>query len=383
MILYFDSFITDVPFNKSFIDPNKWVRESCPAYAMPSKIDIAKYTLASYAEYPWSQVLIRYTLADTSRIAEFEAYARALFPDAIIMQPNSANQTEYRKSLAIMNEWNDDWIWYAPNNDHPITTHDLSIIDTVLAKAQSYEKQHKYISVMYSHFSEFINMARTGSPFWKLFGQDTTIIDETADTITYLQANGDNTGIQIVNKNLFTYWFDSHEMGDAVVYRSEDVRKFRTTPDQLNVMPKREITAHFDGYSHTMRGTAEIAADQVPPLLIPAGFFTNNIHIRYGYETYDPNYTNVNPLARHYSFENDRSGTDLKSTIEHLPFFWKERISIIDQNKEFSSKAGEMANTYHQAVLLNPYSLWHKKWNIQTLKYVIRHMRQYLREVFH
>ena len=103
MILYFDSYITDIPFNKIFVDPNKWIRNSVPTYAMPNKVDIAKYSLASYAEYPWSHVLIRFTLADTSRNAEFEAYARALFPQAVIMQPNSTNQTEYRKSLAILN----------------------------------------------------------------------------------------------------------------------------------------------------------------------------------------------------------------------------------------------------------------------------------------
>lgn len=378
MILYFDSFITDVPFNKSFIDPNKWVRESVPNYAMPSKIDIAKYTLASYATYPWSHVLIRYTLADTSRIAEFEAYARSLFPNAVIMQPNSANQTEYRKSLAIMNEWNDDWIWYAPNNDHPIMTHDLSIIDTVLAKAKTFARTHEYVSVIYSHFSEFINITKRGTPFWKQFGRDTTIIDEDTDTISYIQKSGENAAIQIVNKKLFAYWFDSEEMGDAVIWRSEDVRKFHLTPNQLIVMPKREIAAHFDGYSHTIRGLAEIAADQVPPLIIPKGFFSSAIKIIYGYKTYNPNYTNVNPTASNYSFENAHDGTDIKLSEEHIPFFWKGRIAEFERNPDTKKEVVQNAVAHNRAIINEPYRLQHKKYNRQTAKYLIRHVRHIL-----
>jgi hypothetical protein len=376
MILYFDSLITDIPFNKTFVDPNRWIRNACPTYAMPSKVDIAKYTLASYAQYPWSHVLIRFTLADTSRMEEFKSYAQSLFPTATIIQGNSTNQTEYRKSLAILNEWDDDWIWYSPNNDHPITTYDLSIIDTVLAKAQSYEDQYDYISVMYSHFSEFINMPRVGSRFWKLFGRDTTIIDETEDTLTYLQARGDNTGIQIVNKKLFAFWFDAREMGDAVVYRSEDVRKFGATLNQLITVPKREIAAHFDGYSHTVKGFAEIAPDQVPPLMIPKGFFNNDIKIKYGFNVYDPDYTNVNPCAHNYSFENPRNGTDIKSTLSHLPYFWKKHISEIISNPDLIEETVKHATQKNLAISTNPYSLKHKKLTLQTLAFIFRIVRR-------
>jgi hypothetical protein len=378
MILYFDSLITDIPFNKSFVDADKWIRSAVPTYAMPSKVDIAKYSLASYAEYPWSYVLIRFTLADTSRNEEFESFARSLFPNATIIYGNSVNQTEYRKSLAILNEWDDDWIWYAPNNDHPITTYDLSIIDTALTKAKTFAVSHEYVSVMYSHFSEFSNIMRRGNPFWKQLGQDTTVVEEDADTVSYVQKNGENAAIQIVNKKLFTYWFDSDEMGDAAIYRSEDVRKFHLTPNQLIVMPKREIAAHFDGYSHTIRGLAEISADQVPPLMIPKGFFDSSIKIKYGYKTYDPNYTNINPLARDYSFEDPVHGTDLKLSKDQLPKFWKNRIVEIQENNELDASAVIHAVAHNQAVITKPYTFWHKKCNTQTLKYFIRHIRRKL-----
>ncbi len=375
MILYFDSYITDTPLNKNFVDPIKWVREAAAAYTMPSKIDIAKYTLASYASYPWSHVLIRFELEDTSRTEEFEAYVRDLFPTATILRTRSANQAEYRTSLEIMNEWDDDWVWYAPNNDHPIVTHDVSIIDTVLAKAQSFTSSYPHISIMYSHLSEFMNQPRHGTPFWKQFGQDTTVIDEDADTISYTQLHGDNTAVQIVNKNLLTYWFNSHELGDARIIRSEDVRKFFYTKNQLIIVPKREIAAHFDGYSHTMKGLAEIAPEQIPPLCIPAGFFNHAIKIKYGFQSYDKNYTNINPSARQYVFENNTTGTDIKTSLQTLPLFWKHRISELVTSPTLSVHQETAGMQKQNAILTNPYALSNKPLNVSTLTYIVRLIR--------
>jgi hypothetical protein len=291
------------------------------------------------------------------------------------MRTRSANQTEYRKSLTLMDQWDDDWIWYAPNNDHPIITHNLSIIDQVLAQAQSFIHTHQYISIMYSHFSEFINLAHIGSPFWKLFGRDSTIIAEDDVSIVYTQAQGDNTGVQIVNKNLFRYWFDKHDLDNARIVRSEDVRNFALTKNQLIIVPKREIAAHFDGYSHTIKGLAEIAADQVPPLIIPAGFFDNQIKIKYGYPTYDPVYTNINPCARNYVFENHQSGTDIKTTLEHLPLFWKTRIAETIVNPALSKAEITLADARNSRVITNPYAVQHKKINVQTLSCLARYWR--------
>ncbi len=383
MILYFDSFITDVPFNKTFIDGDKWIRQTVPSYAMPSKIDIAKYTLASYANYPWSHVLIRFKLADTSRIAEFEEYARSLFPEAIILQPNSANQTEYRKSLSIINEWDDDWIWYAPNNDHPIIAPDLSIIDTTLAKAKLFSETNDFVSIIYSHFSEFTNVTRPGNPFWRLFGQDTTIIDEDADTLSYIQKNGENAGIQIINKKLFTYWFDSEDMGDAVIYRSEDVRKFHLTPNQLIVMPKREVAAHFDGYSHTIRGINEIVASQVPPLFIPIGFFDKTIKIAYGYKEYREGWTNINPAAKRYSFEDKKYGTDLKIVLEDIPLFWKQRIKEIDINKNIPGNALIAFTKKNNDIIKSPWKLGNRKIDLGYVFFILRNIRFRLKNLKH
>ncbi len=377
MILYFDSYITDIPFNKKFVDPNKWIRHSVPSYAMPSKIDIAKYTLASYAEYPWSHVLVRYRLEDTARNEEFENYVKELFPNAVILQPNSSNQTEYKKSVNIINEWtDDDWIWYAPNNDHPILTNELNLIDKCLSLAKEQALNNDFVSIMYSHFSEFINMPKKGSPFNQLFGKDTTIIDNSESAVIYKQENGDNTGIQIVNKKLLNYWFNSKDLGDAVIFRSEDVRKFFTTPNQIIIVPKKEIAAHFDGYSHTINGLAEITADQVPPLMIPSGFFTNSINIRYGFDKYDKNATNINPLAKSFSFEDDKCGTDLKITKDQIPKFWSKHIAKFEENPKLDTKLVSAATKARERIINNPYNIRSKNCSVSTLKYCLRHLKR-------
>ncbi len=367
MILYFDSYITDIPLNKNFVDPIKWIRQSCPNYAMPSKVDIAKYTLASYAEYPWSHVLVRYVVVDETRKEEFVSYVKSLFPKAVLIEGSSMTQAEYRKSLAILDAWDDDWIWYAPNNDHPIMTHDLSIIDRVLAKAETFTTEYPHISIPYSHFSEYQNLTRKGSPFWELFGQGTSIIEEDEDTLCYTIAEGDNTAIQIVNKNLFRTWFDSIDMGDDRIIRSEDVRRHFFVKNQLQVLPKQEIAAHFDGYAHTMRGLAEINPHQVPPLFIPSGFFTNTIRIKYGFPTYDPQYTNVNPAAAAYAFADARHGTDLKTTLDHLPLFWKKRTSETAINPKISETTLTAAYQRNQDIIRHPYYLKNKQTLNQTI----------------
>src|ERR1035437_5609252 len=99
MILYFDSFISDIPLNKGFVVANDPIRTSCKNYAMPRKIDIAKYTLASYAVYHWSHVLIRYELDDAKEYEAFDDYILKLFPKALIMHERSDSQEDFRGSL--------------------------------------------------------------------------------------------------------------------------------------------------------------------------------------------------------------------------------------------------------------------------------------------
>jgi 3-deoxy-D-manno-octulosonate 8-phosphate phosphatase KdsC-like HAD superfamily phosphatase len=65
LILYFDNYITNVPMTAGINTGLGSVRAGCAAYRMPDKLSIAKYTLASYAELDFGNVLIKYELEET------------------------------------------------------------------------------------------------------------------------------------------------------------------------------------------------------------------------------------------------------------------------------------------------------------------------------
>ena len=372
MILYFDSYITDIPLNKNFINSNKIIRSSNSTYKMPSKLDIAKYTLASYALYKWSFVFIRYEIDDDNKAKDFENYVKDLFPFAKILRKRSSTQSDYLYSLSVLNNCDDEWIWYSPNNDHPIITSDLAIIDKMIDLANNYDYHNNFISIFYSHFSEFINIANKKSSFWRLFGRDTNIIDSNQDAIIFSKANGDYSSIQIVNKKLFSHWFSSKNLGTTKIIRAEDVRDHVETKDQIIIVPKKEIAAHFDGYSHTIGSPIEISPDQVPPLFIPDGFFENEIMIAYGFDNYQEGFVNVNPAALLYSFENSVYGADLKCYFKELPAFWKSRIRKSIFNPQFNEVRAIKAIRRNIEIKDNPYSIANKKINLTTFLYLAR-----------
>ncbi|MEM2954827.1 MAG: hypothetical protein QW625_02670, partial [Candidatus Nanoarchaeia archaeon] len=72
MILYMDMYITNTPLFKNLYDDLSKIRSRAKIYRSHSKIDITLYTLASYAAYPWSNILIKYELEDKSKYDFFE-----------------------------------------------------------------------------------------------------------------------------------------------------------------------------------------------------------------------------------------------------------------------------------------------------------------------
>ena len=375
MILYFDSYITDEPLKKQHVIANDWLRNSCKNYSMPKRIDIAKYTLASFAPYKWSHVLIRYELGDQedkNKYESFDNYILKLFPKAIIMHERSDSQADFRKSLEIIDGFNDQWIFYSGNNDQVLITSDTSLLEKLVKKAESYINKYKFISVVYSHFSEFVNLPKANTPFNLLFGQDLEIIEKNDLATVILRHNGDNSAIQIKNKNLLKHWFDSKDFGSARIIRSEDVRKGNITHDQIMVIPNQQIGAHFDAYSHTKGSLFETLSYQVPPLFIPNGFFDKKIKIAYGYDDYREGWVNINPSAKKYSFEDKRKGTDLKITLDDLPAFWKDRIIEIDINEKADKNILRAARDKNIKKISNPWKLSSKRFELDTLKFFFR-----------
>jgi len=355
MILYYDNYITDSPLYSNSITPITCVRKSNSVYKQERKIDIAKYTLASYKIFPWSKVIIKIDAETTEDKEEFIKYAKSIFSNAEITPRRSNNQKEYCKTIEEIFKLNDEWIFYIPNNDHPIIANDISHIYKLLDKASKFKEKHQYVSIIFSMFSGYYNFYKLGKIFNfkniskkeynplhdytnqsqknnpKYF-RDICIIENDDTATSFINPKGDNTSCQIVHRDLLKHWFCSKNLGNVKIIRAEDVQHLVSTPNQVIITPKKEICAHFDGNSHIVWLTNYIRNDQIPPLFIPTGFFENNIKIAYGYSEYKEGYVNINPAAKYYSFKSKKNGTDLKFGLQDIPLFWKDKIKEIDIN---------------------------------------------------
>lgn len=376
MILYFDNYITDLPFGKPKVIKDDF-RSKSKIYAMPTRLAISKYTLASYSVYPWSAVLIKYQIDDSAESAEFEAYAKGLYPKAIIIKNRSATQIEYKKSLELLEQMPDNWIFYAPNSDHPLlltSADSVDFLDRLIRKATAWEKQYPFVSIAYSHFSEYINTVRPGRLNFGHFSLGSKILEEDSESVTAQMPNGDFNSVQIVNKFLFRHWFASVDLGEQRVIRAEDLHGKVFVKDQVEIIPKIEIGAHFEGYEHMLGGFYEILSDQVPSLFIPPGFFENKVRIAFGYSDYRPGWVNINPSAKKYSFRDPTYGTDLKIGLQDIPLFWKNHIAEIDVNKKADQKALEQGRQRNLEIKNNPWSFKNKGLNIKTLRFRIKRL---------
>jgi len=363
MILFFDTYITDNPLVKSFVQPNDRIRAGNHAYRMPSKFEITRYTLDSYANYPWSKVIIRYGFspAYSPKVVKlFHAYLTKTFPGATIYAGRNPTlmQSDFEPILSSIKEVDDDFVFYSPNNDHPMVTNSFYSLYQALVIAKKYQQKYEFVSIVYSHFSEFIRAGFADSNFHKLYASDAKLIEDTELASVYLRKNGDNSSVQIVNKNLFNYWFSSHDLGDAPLMRAESLRQYFITHNQLMIVPKATVCAHFDGYSHTIGGSAEIQSSLIPPLFIPPGYFKKDIKIAFGYDDYRPGWVNINPLAKKYVFDDFQKGTDLKMLLSDVPMHWYGKVSKVDVNPKVDWTSLKSRRDEECAALHNP---WEKK----------------------
>ena len=336
MILYFDNYITDAPLFKYLYDDLSELRFRAKIYAAPSKVDVTLYTLASYAAYPWSGVLIKYELEDKSKNAYFESEVKKMFPKAVIIGERSDSQKKYQDACKLLEKMGDDWVFYAGNNDHPFVCSDLSIIGKCLAKAQELARTNKFVSIWYSHIHEGAGLIACRN-FQKLLPEivkGKKKIEENSDMVVCRnEGDGDFNSILIVNMELLKHWFFSKDMGGRRIRRADDLNGEMKTEGQVMIYPKSHICDHFDGYSTISSKVGEDLNSIVPPLFVPPGFFENDIKIAFGYPQYREGWVNVNPAKGKYSFES-KDGADLKIGIGDLPLFWKGRISKIDVNPD-------------------------------------------------
>jgi hypothetical protein len=314
------------------------VRSSDSSYAYRCKLDVSKYVLASYEKILWRHVVIRFEMEDKGEEQNFYDYCKKLFPLASIYTERSDTAEKYFKHLSMLTEFSNPWIFYCPNNDHPLIASEPYDFKSILSTASTIENCNEcsIISIAYSHYTESINIVSRDKKLWGSYsGIYPTKIYEDSSCVAVVLNKFLCDSIQIFRLNSLLELFAKTENFGRVI-RLEDTEFYlNENIKHVLIIPKVEICRHFDGYYHNdVWGSIW---NSPTPLFIPPGFFEKNIMIRYGYGEYLKGFVNINPAAVNYIFR-DKSGADLLCDLEDIPFFWKSRISSVNINEELDKK---------------------------------------------
>jgi len=354
MILLFNIFITDKSSTRG-----QWeslgVSYDRGNLSKPNKLEILKYSLASYAvAYPWKRVIINVQLDEGYNSEEnknnlknfiFNEFKNA---DLILSDKRNLIQQDWVDTYNLLN---DDIIFYQCNHDHIFIDNSDEYL-TELIKLRDLYKENLTIST--SHFPEAIRVSKPGYIDHNEFAS-------TNPNLTYELKNNHIfyegkilDSLIIITKEIYHNWFLEDDWSTIQVpkelFSSGQIELTRTEGTgvigiggvkdilgssfikQKIVTPYKELFRHFDGYWHQ-----KISNNQCPAIDIPPGFFEQDIKIRYGYDDYKEGWVNINPKNPNY-YAYDKTGTDYKITLEDLPLVWKNRISIIDSNPDINEE---------------------------------------------
>lgn len=366
MILFFDVYIIDDSLGltknndivkrkltKRAIDERK-IRESCFSYRFQSKLDTCKYVMASYSVLSWDDVIIRFECENAKDVEDFFNFCSTLFPKAKIENKRSDTAEKYFNALSKIEEKENPWIFFSPNNDHPFIAaenrfpHYLKIAETTEEKYPEH-----VVSIAYSHFTETVN---TVSPSKRLWGTYELIFPKIVyeDDLTYvLQMNKFYCdSIHIYRLNVLKKIFKLTKNKSRVIRQEETEFYLNREIKHIVVVPKAEVCRHYDGYFH--RYCWGDMSKAPPPLFIPNGFFNNSIKIRYGYDDYIEGMVNINPSKFPCRFV-DGLGPDLNCLIEDLPMFWRNKIAHIDECEELKKIQLKRESLEYYKLLKDPW----------------------------
>lgn len=336
MILFVDTYLSEIALSpnrvlESFLAE---VQENSYVYRKQSKIDIFRYSLASYASLSWSKVVVRVSGDDRPAIEALVTYVKDLFPNAEVMLTRSDTGSKYAEALEMLGP-GDPWIFFSPNNDHPFIHHDAQIFEPLLKAAESAEEKFGCpVSILFSHFTEVINSIRPDKFLYGYTGDFCQILCEDDASYTVKYDHLSLLSLQILRRSHLLKMMTA--AGDRRVIRTECLGQYNDYHvPTIVIVPKEECCRHYDAYMHTSFVVKDfITSSRVPPLFIPDGFFDGKIKIRYGFDSYDQSCVNINPKKNKYIFDSPE-GTDLAISLDRIPVFWRSRIAELEKNPNF------------------------------------------------
>lgn len=348
------------------------IRNSCPTFSLRSKLDIAKYTLATYSHLKFSEIFIRFECQDKFQEADFKKYCLDLFPNANVRTERSDNATKYIDALTSAFE-GDPWVFFCPNNDHPFVGKEVNL-DQYVATAEMLEQQYTdyHISINYSHMSDLLNMTGMSRGLWGTWDFVFPKIVFENDICYALKMNKFcSDSVQIYRLNTLLHLFKNNKNNGRVIRLEDLTTYFSKDIKQIIVVPKNEICRHYDGSFHIKYWPSVATSPQ--PLFIPNGFFNKSITIRYGYDDYIEGVVNINPLAKECRYIN-HTGPDMNCHIDDIPFSWSDRINNVDKSDNPFVYNIPAIESYNRRIIENP---WYN-----TSKYIL-YLRSLNRIIFY
>ncbi len=342
MILFYNVCITPDASNYKI----NYIRKNLPIF---DKIEILKYSLSSMAAIPWTKAFINIQLESYYKVFlhDIENYVEKEFKNINYFFNNkrASSLKEWQKYANVMLQ-NSEIIFYCGNHDHIFLSPTLKTLKE--SEKLLKDSDDLFDVIVFSHRAYFHN---NGSNIYDKYS---------IKKHNYLEAI-----ICIKPLAFWEFWY-SFDVGNYHMPRSD----WDNTKNQFiewNYISFHEILCeHFDGSSFT----DNYPINYDPPLVIPAGFFENNIKINFGFENKE-NYFNINPLSRYHKCK-DISGVDAYWTLDNIPLFWKNRISDVQINSELNYDEAKKIADYKNIVNLHPeiFTLGQEKLKIETiLKY--------------
>ena len=344
MILYFDTYLSEAPLHsireefKPILNQLNNIRSNGSNYKFHSKVVIFKFTLSSYFEYDWDEVIINVESENIENLSEINSFLKDACPTSKLSFKRSTSKDDWIENLKLLR--GNEWIFFSPNNDHPIVHNNKINFDNYLTAASLLEDKYPnaIVSILYSHFPEFWNSLFPCKNLYFFLNHKLRVIENNK---SYFVVKLDKTpldSIYIHRRDNLIKFFESAPQNKKIV-RLEDIDDTITyCKENIIIVPKIEICRHYDSYVHTLNldQSRYVSEQVVPVLFIPPGFFEKNIKLKYGYNDYSTDFLNCNPLAFDYSFNNLVNGTDYKRYYNELPYFIKTRIKEIKTSEQLS-----------------------------------------------
>ena len=333
-ILYIDTYLTDSklhaknPIFEEIFDELSQFRVDNKNYKEHKKVEIFKYTLLSYSAVNWKKIYINFECENESDSDSVKDFALNLFPNAVIRTKRSSTAKLFYDNLSKIEAEEDSWVFFSPNNDHPIISNKKIDFNEIITKAEIIFTENIHMngfkvieSIAFSHYHEMMNSIKLTDPLYGYNNRFNKLIYEDANSILLdLSAPMlDSLYIYRLRDILDLFSAEADDIDKRIV-RLEDLKIYMSNSGlkQYVFAMKYEICRHYDAYNHTRNYTKNyIDFLKCPPLFIPNNIFGGRIELGY----------NQNIEIEDGMREGGKNFNHLFLQSDPIPYFWHNYLS--------------------------------------------------------